>query len=727
MTATLLALAVAFADAADAAPRKGPFKDVPLPRPRPAAAPMKPAPQKVAAGEAAPRPVAPPLSISAAAVAALPAEPPAARSSQPAAPMAFAPTAATPASDIAAVKQAIDFARKDRLGEATRVAESVGDPLARKLIEWVILRADDATLDYRRYAAFIAANPGWPGVAMFRRKAEASLWQDRADPGAVRGFFAGSRPISAKGRLALARALLAGGDSVGAQQQVREVWRFEALSRELENQVLKEFGALLTAGDYKIRMDVRLYAEDSDAGLRAAQHLGPTEMAIARARAAVIAKAGNAGKLLDAVPEAGRHDTGYIFSRVQWLRRNDKIEEAARWLLAAPKDAVAQRNTDEWWIERRLVARKLLDQGDARTAYRIVREAAIPVKSNYKVDQPFTAGWIALRALDDPTTAMAHFAAIRQVSEHPLALARAAYWQGRAAEALGRREEARAHYQQAAHYPTAYYGQLARAKLGAGDIVLRHAPEPSPSLARLEVVRAAELLYAIDERDLVVSLVADLADRADAETLAALAALAQRHQDARATLLIGRGALTRGLPFDVYAYPTVGLPRYTAIGPAVEPQVAYSIARQESGFNPKIVSSANAIGLMQVTPVAGKYVAKKFGFTYDHKRLVNDPAYNMQLGAAELGDLIETYRGSYILAFAAYNAGRTSVKNWIERYGDPRDPKVDPVDWVERIPFTETRNYVQRVLENLQVYRVRFGVTPKLMIEADLRRGALAN
>jgi soluble lytic murein transglycosylase len=188
-------------------------------------------------------------------------------------------------------------------------------------------------------------------------------------------------------------------------------------------------------------------------------------------------------------------------------------------------------------------------------------------------------------------------------------------------------------------------------------------------------------------------------------------------------LLLGKAALGRGLPFDVYAYPTVGMPRYESVGTPIEPSVLYSIARQESGFNPRIVSTANALGLMQVTPDAGRDVTRKYKLPFDQNRLLRDIVYNTQIGAAELGDAIKDYRGSYILAFAAYNAGRGRVKDWIARFGDPRDPKVDPIDWVERIPFAETRNYVQRVLENLQVYRVRFGGGTRLMIEADLRKG----
>jgi soluble lytic murein transglycosylase len=192
-------------------------------------------------------------------------------------------------------------------------------------------------------------------------------------------------------------------------------------------------------------------------------------------------------------------------------------------------------------------------------------------------------------------------------------------------------------------------------------------------------------------------------------------------------LLVGKLALARGLPLEHAAFPTIGVPNYSAIGPEVEPAIVYSIVRQESWFNPRTISSANALGLMQVTPPAGRYIAKKFNVTFDQKRLLSDNVYNVQMGSAEIGDVIKDYRGSYILAFAAYNAGRGRVRDWIARFGDPRDPKVDPIDWVERIPFSETRNYVQRVMENLQVYRVRFGRGTRLLIEADLRRGSTAN
>ena len=243
-------------------------------------------------------------------------------------------------------------------------------------------------------------------------------------------------------------------------------------------------------------------------------------------------------------------------------------------------------------------------------------------------------------------------------------------------------------------------------------------------IERLEIVRAVQLLYALDERDIALPIFGDMGENGDPDALVGLGELASRNGDARGMLLLGKAALNRGLPFDFYAYPVSGIPPFKSIGPDVEQSIVFAIARQESAFNPAVVSPAQAYGLMQVTPDAGKYVCKKYGASFDLGRLKTDPVYNAALGAAELGGLIEDYRGSYIMTFAAYNAGRGSVKKWIDRYGDPRDPKVDAVDWVELIPFSETRNYVQRIMENLQVYRARFGGGTRLQIEADLHRGA---
>jgi soluble lytic murein transglycosylase len=645
-------------------------------------------------------------------------------------PFAVAAAAATSNDDIAAVKRVIEAARKGKGTDADAAERSINDPVARKLAEWAILRSDNTNPTFARYAAFVNANPSWPHAPLFRRRAENALWNDHLDDATVLAFFANHKPTTAKGRYMLARALLAKGDREGAAALVRYAWRYEDCSADSESKVLEMFGSLLTREDHKVRMARRFFAGDIEAGMRAATRLGGDELAIGRARAAVIKKLNNAKALLEEVPAAARRDPGYIFARVQWLRKENKLEEAGKLILSVPQNPDALVDPDQWWVERRLLVRKLLDDGHPRTAYRVARDAASPPQGNYRVDQHFTAGWIALRYLHDPKTAAEHFSHIPEGTVSPHALARGGYWQGRAAEAMGQRAQAKNYYEAAAQYTATYYGQLARARLGLSDLGLRGPPSFTPQeesvLRNLEVVRAVEILYALDERDMLASIFAELGESGtDVAGLAALGEVAARHHDGRSMLLLGESAYRRGLPLDYYAYPIAGLPEYKPIAPPIEPAVAYSISRQESHFNQKIVSSAHAMGLMQVTPAAGIDTAKKYKVTYDRARLLKDPVYNMQMGAAELSNLLSGYNGSYILTFAGYNAGRGRVRQWIAAYGDPRDPNVDPVDWVERIPISETRNYVERIMENLQVYRARFGGGSRLMIEADIKRGAL--
>jgi peptidoglycan lytic transglycosylase len=644
-------------------------------------------------------------------------------------PFAIAPTSATSAADIAAVKRVIEATRKGKEGEAAAAESSISDPVARRLAEWMILRSDNTNPTFQRYAAWIEKNPSWPHSPLFRRRAENALWNDGVDDRTVRTFFARQQPVTAKGRYMLARTLLTQGDRDGAAALVCQAWRNDDASEGVEKRVLEMFGGMLSTADHKARMDSRFYAEDAAAGMRAAERLGGNELAIGRARAAVLRKAGNAKALLEAVPASAQSDPGYIFSRVQWLRLNNKAEDAGRLILTAPKNPEALVNLDQWWLERRLLVRKLLDERDPQAAYRVAREAAPPMKGFYRVDAHFTAGWLALRFLRDPKTAAEHFAHIVEGTENPHALGRGGYWQGRAAEAMGQQAQAKAFYEAAAQHTATYYGQLARARLGLKDLGLRGPPEFSPQerqvLDNLEIVRAAEILYSLDERDMLASIYAELGESGtDIAGMAMMGELAAKNGDGRSMLLLGEYAYARGLPLDYYAYPTVGLPDYQPIAPPVEHAVTYSIARQESHFNQKVVSSAHAMGLMQVTPAAGIDTAAKFKVTYNRERLLKDPVYNVQMGAAELSNLFMGYNGSYILTFAGYNAGRGRVKQWIEAYGDPRDPHVDPVDWVERIPIAETRNYVARIMENLQVYRARFGGGSKLVIEADIKRGA---
>jgi peptidoglycan lytic transglycosylase len=624
--------------------------------------------------------------------------------------------------DLAATRQAIELMRHRRFSDATTLATTINDPVAQQLVEWALLRDSDSPAGFDRYTAFIQANAGWPSISMLRRRAEARLWQERRDATTVRRLL-GGQPTSALGRLALARVLQGEGDRAGAEGEVRAVWQSAEMSTELEAAVVEAFPNGLTSVDHIARMDRRIGAKDFGAAMRAAKRLGPGQVAIVKACAAAEANAKKSGALLEDVPNDVRGDLGYVLCRVHWLLVHDDVAAAAKLVTESSREGLERQDVDEWWRERRLLARRLIDLGDPQTAYRVVREAAAPVNPYYRAEYHFMAGWIALRFLNDPTTALKHFTHVDEGSSDPIVLARAAYWRGRAAEAAGQFDDMRAQYEDAAAHPTAYYGQLARARLGLGGIALL-APPPLPDGARSDLLHAADILYAIGESDLVLSFVTDFAEASiDIATLTEVGQLAARYNDAQAMLAIGKTALARGLPMERYAFPEIGVPSYSPIAPPIDQCVVYSIVRTESAFDQRDRSPASAVGLMQVTPEAGRDTAKRFGVTYDWKRLVSDPIYNTQMGAAEISALFREYTGSYLMTFAGYNAGRGRVRQWVAQHGDPRDPRIDAVDWVERIPIAETRNYVQRVMENLQVYGARFGASIAT-VEPNLHRVA---
>ncbi len=625
--------------------------------------------------------------------------------------------------DLADVQKAFDLVRKGKNQDVIALESTIADPVAKKLVEWMLLRRGGAEIAFSRYAAFIDGNPDWPSIPLLRRRAEARLWQQHRDAATVRGFV-GDEPAGVYGELALARVLLAAGDREGAVRNLRAAWHDGELSSETETAVLGEFPDLLTRTDHAGRMDRRIGAKDFTGAMRAAKRIGESYVAIVKACIATEANAKKAKSLLDAVPSEARDDAGYELCHIHWLRHQNDVAGTTKAMLAAAGIAVERLETDEWWRERRLLARKLLDQGDAKTAYRVVSEAAEPANPYYSSEWHFMQGWIALRVLGDVAAARAHFAHIGESTADPLVQARGGYWRGRAAEAAGDVREMRAQYEAAARLTTTYYGQLARARLGLGPIELRQPPSAPASGVAEDLLHATEILYAIGERDLVVPFTTELCEYGEPATLAALAQLTASHDDANATMLIGKTALARGLALERYAFPDIGIPRYTSIGHGIERSIVFAVARTESAFDQRDKSPAKAVGLMQVTPEAGRDTAKRFNVKYDWTKLVSDPVYNTQMGAGELEALLKEYRGSFIMTFAGYNAGRGRVQEWVAKYGDPRDPKVDAVDWVERIPISETRNYVERVMENLAVYRARFGDGSTVQLEPNLQRAA---
>ena len=622
----------------------------------------------------------------------------------------FAPPepAADPALPPPRSPQAVVLYRKGDAAGLMALASAATDADERSALEWASLRAD-AHPSFDSLDAFLKAHPGWPSRARIRELQEAELAAHPQAPEQVVAFFANDPPQSSAGKIAAARAAQAMGRPEEASQIIRALWRdgdVEALSESI---VLREFDSSLTKADHAYRANRLLYTAYLGAGARAAALAGPDISALAQARIAA-ARAPMSPALVKAVPPAFRNDPGLLFSRIQYARRAGRVYEAAVMLSLAPHDRAALVNPDRWWSERKMIARTLLDLEEPRLAFEVCDQTVRPDSSEAQVDAAFHAGWIALRFLNDAPSAAKRFALAAEAAENPLSVARAAYWQGRAAEAaMGDSETAKTFYARAAAVPIAYYGQLAAQRLGEERLAFPDPAAAAEGERRDEAVRAVEALYADGLDDVAAALAFDAARQwRDESQLAAMAEVVKRHDEAGSQLQFAKIAVLRGHPLDAMAFPAVGMPAFLPLPRSADLATVYAVARQESEFIWHASSGAGAKGLMQMLPSTAVVTARRAGVDFDYARLIVDPAFNTQLGAALLGQLIEDQRGSRELAFAAYNAGPGRVAQWIASHGDPRDGAVDLVDWIERIPFDETRDYVERVSENLGVYRQRF-------------------
>ncbi len=641
------------------------------------------------------------------------------------------PTAPVPApvsfedKAISAVRLAVSaLDLNDLSGAMAAVAKS--GALERDLVTWLAIRRQVSGLTPQAIEDFAKRNPHWPTTSLFRYRSEQALLRMDLSPKQLVQAFAGSPPVSDEGILGLARAEIALGRKAEAAKLLTPWWARETLSPDRDRRVVEEFGEVLDKAAHKARFEMLMYADRVEQARRLAPLVGKDYAALVEARSAVLRGMPDAGRKLDGVAGEARTDPLHAYTLAEWLRRSDRNEEAAKALMKVPAEAIAPAHADAWWVERRIISRGLAEEGKAALAYEL---AAAQRGGNPETvaEAHFHAGWYALRFLDDPAKARRHFADLQKSVTLPLSRSRAAYWLGRTEEAAGNVEAARAHYRVAAADEATFYGQLAHVKLGRDRLAMPPVPEPTAedrlAFARNDLARATILLVEAGAPGEISPLVNELARQLPSGgQVALLAEWLSRRGDHRTALQVGKLAADRNLGTERLAFPIDAIPR--DIGEtSVEPAMIYAIARQESAFHTGAVSHAGAMGLLQLLPGTARETAQSLGLPFSAHRLTRDPDYNATLGAAHLGELVQRFGGSYILAFAAYNAGPRRALEWIERFGDPRDPAVDPVDWIERIPFGETRSYVQRVTENLQVYRERLDESARLAIADDLLRG----
>ena len=637
-------------------------------------------------------------------------------------------------SDKRAVKATVTAVYSGRMSDARSSLRRIKDKTARKFAQWYYYRRRGNDADPEKIAQFRLANPDWPSQKRLRLNAEASLLKRKADAAAIKAFFGESKPATGPGKAALAGAHLASDEKEKAQRLISQAWRQHDLGKDMEKIILARFGEHLTEKDHKARVDRLLLLDRKSkikSALRTAKHLDATERKKIDARIAVVRRLKKAKKLLAAIPEeAKKDDVGFHFSRIQSLRRQKKYEEAWKLLQAAPRDPDALIAINEWWIERRINCRNALNAGFPQIAYEIAKNHE-PLSGNKYFEAEFLAGWIALRFLNKPDVALQHFLALSTAASGPKTTAKAEYWLGRTAAALDKKDEANEHYAAAAKLPLTYYGQLAAQTLSPGHATLNLAPAPKPTDEEFDRFKSRDALQAVAVmRAVGLEKLAPLFFHQLARTIkdpaegVLLAKLAHEFDQPHASVRLSKIALNRGLPLAELAYPTNMFPKYKKINEPVEDALLYSLSRQESEFNPSAKSPVGARGLMQIMPRTARAIARQHKVRYRRAALTSDPSYNVMLGVAHLGDLINSYRGSYILTLVAYNAGGGRVRSWTREFGDPRDPDVDAIDWVERIPFTETRHYVKKILTGVQIFRARLnGSEGALRLWEDLNRG----
>ncbi len=595
------------------------------------------------------------------------------------------------------------------------------DSLDQHILAWAIAVSGAKGVPSVEIATAAHTLKGWPGLSGLRRHSERALYRESPSPKQIIAAFGNTQPETTEGAIALTRAYLATGQKKQAAKVIARVWRSNALDKKTESQILKEFPKLLTRADHRRRMNMLLYRDrvtqaDRLDDLANAQSLF-------KARAAVIRKSKNASALIKAVHPSWHDDPSYLFARIEHFRRAKKYKSAADLLLKAPRDADALINTREWWVEQRIVARALAEQGDLALAYKVAAYH-LATRPSDVIEAEWHAGWFAMRGFNDGKAASRHFQRVLDKATRPLSISRAYYWLGRAAEAGGP-GKASDYFAKAAGYSATYYGQLAAARLNRRGLDVRY-PKPSQkerqAFASREAVRAIRRLDDVGHGRRATALYMGLArELTNPGELAILAAMAEKQGNHRLSLQVGKIAFGRGLDVAALAFPVGVIPSSANISGSGK-ALAYAIARQESAFDKAAVSKADARGLLQLLPGTAKQVARKNGIKYSKSKLTRDAGYNATLGAHYLGEHIDDFNGSYVLTFIAYNAGPGRAREWLKKYGDPRGKSIDEVvDWVERIPFTETRNYVMRVMENYQVYKVRLG--QKADIVGDLRYG----
>lgn len=630
--------------------------------------------------------------------------------------------------DTALFRQGLAAARARDVAGTQAVLAQIGDPAARKLVEWALIDTSGEQLSYAQLAQAQAqaGMAGWPRAESRRAATEKVLDRSGMGADAALALFADGPPTTIEGAIALASAYEQRGRTEEARALIRDWWTTQSFDEAPQSRVLARWGGWLTPADHERRLNLLLLGPHGPATRAMVGLVSPDRAAVANAVLA-LRTAYSPDAIVAGLTPAQAGDPAVVLERVRILRSQNRQSEAFPLLAALPPAPSHDTGQNTLWSERRNYFLDALQVGNWRAAYDAMNGHGFTA-GDRMVDADFFAGWVALTKLNQPEVAARHFEALRGASSTPITQGRAYYWLGRAAEARGERDAAMNYYRNGAQHWQTFYGQLAAEKAGLTTLTLPGEPAPDPaSVAAFEgreLVRATRILGETGETSLLRVFAYQLDnDLPTIEDLALLMDLSRSYGEDFTAMMVGRAASQRGFVLPERMYPVRIPPSVNGSAPL---PFTLAITRQESSFDPRARSHADARGMMQFLPATASGVARRLGMGFSAEQLW-DPDYNMTLGSYHLGELMAANSGSMLLATVGYNAGPARPSQWVARCGDPRGDANAAIDFIECAPFTETRNYMMRVMENMAVYKARLnGGSAPLTPSADISAGAAA-
>ena len=612
--------------------------------------------------------------------------------------------------DFEKAEKAIQYMKKRNWSKAISISKKAKDKSIYRFIQWRHLLSTGNQASFYDYQQFINENENYPRINRLKFLAEHKLSTKKITPSKIIKWFGGNDPLSGYGKLLLGESLIQTGDTSNGISLIKEGWLTAKLSRQEMKFFRKKYKKYLNAEDYIKRADYLAWENKYWDLKRMLRYLPKDYQLLYTARQLLMSKSYGVDNAISKVPIKFNNDAGLNYDRLKWRRKRGRLESSLEILLKIKKDKKYLIRPDKWWKERAIISRSLIYKKKYELAYKISSEHSLDDGPEY-AEAEWMSGWIALSFLNDPILAVKHFNNFYENVGYPISLSRGAYWLARSYEKMNNNNKSVEWYAEASKYLTTYYGQLAHLKIKKNeDFELVSKVEINEKLRKKfyekELVKIVFLLDELDEdkytKDILKHLATEDIENHSEILAAELSTNISRYDFA---IQIAKQASYEKRFHNDYNYPIISTPKLVNGRAIPESSFILSIIRQESEFDIKANSHAGAKGLMQLMPYTAKLVSKQAKLPYSKSRLTSDPEYNINLGSHYIAGLILEYEGSYPFAIAAYNAGPKRVRYWKKINKNPQKNQIDYVNWIELIKFKETRNYVQRVLENYNVYR----------------------